>query len=310
VDIATEAGVNALKLQTYSADSLTIRTAHPSARIDPIWGADNLYDLYARAAMPMEFHQPIFDRARERGLLAFSTIYDERDLEFLEDLGNPVYKIASFELVHLPLLRAVAKTGKPVIMSTGMAGMVEVFEAVETLRENGCEDLVILHCCSAYPAPAESVNLRAIKSLKDAFSVPVGFSDHTLGHAVPLAAVMNGASVIEKHFTNNPERTGPDHRFSATPQILREMVESIRTAEVALGVSRKNITEAERENKSVGRRSLYFVHDVPEGQLITADSVRVVRPGVGLHPRFYDIVVGRPARRAVSAGHPITWEDV
>ena len=310
IDCAAEAGVDAVKLQTYSADSLTLNTDHPSARIDPIWGSANLYELYEKACMPMEFHEPLYQRAREHGLIPFTSVYDERDIDFLEALGNEIYKIASFEMVHLPLLRRVAQTGKPVIISTGMASLSEVDEAVTTLRTNGCDQIVLLHCCSAYPAPVESVNLAAMDTLRAAFNVPVGFSDHTIGAHIPMAAVVRGANVIEKHYTNDPNRGGPDHRFSATPEILADMVRYVRDAEAAIGSPEKGTTEIEAGNKEVGRRSIFASVEIPAGTKIDESMIRVVRPGVGLHPRFYDLVIGREARKTIPAGHPLTWDVV
>jgi len=311
VDVAAAAGVDAVKLQTYTPDTMTLDTAHPSARVDPVWGARNLYELYRKAYMPPEFHAPLFERIRARGMIAFSTPFDATAVDLLEGLGAPAYKIASFELVDLPLLERVGRTGKPVILSTGMATLGEVEEAIETLRRAGSAELVLLHCCSSYPAAPETVNLRAMVTLARAFGLPVGFSDHTLGTAVPVAAVALGASVIEKHFTDDNARPGPDHRFSADPGTLRRLVEDIRAAEAALaGDGLKRADPSEEVNKQVGRRSLFAARRIPEGAPITADAVRVVRPGAGLHPRYLELVVGRAARRDIPAGHPITWEDV
>lgn len=310
VDLAAQSGMDAVKLQTYGPDSLTLRTDHPSTRIDPIWGANDLYELYAKNAMPYEFHEPLFKRAAELGLLIFSTIYDERDLDFMEKLGNPIYKIASFELVHLPLLRVVARTGKPVVLSTGMATLDEVREAVDALAGAGARQIVLLHCCSAYPTPLESANLSAMRTLRDTFHQPVGFSDHTLGIHVATAAAALGACLIEKHFTNDPRRNGPDHRFSLSPDELRELVRAVREAESALGTGEKFTAECEQLSKEVGRRSLFAVVEIPAGATITRDAVRVVRPAAGLHPRHLDEIIGRNARRKIMAGWPITADDV
>lgn len=310
IDVAADAGVDAVKLQTYGPDSLTVPTTHPSARVDPVWGAANLRELYAGAAMPYEFHQPLFDRARERGLIAFSSAYAEADVDFLEALGNPIYKVASFELPHLPLLRHVGQTRKPVILSTGMATLAEVEEAVGTLVAAGCPQVVLLHCCSAYPAPADSVNLAAMRTLREAFHCPTGFSDHTLGFHVAVAAVALGACVVEKHFTNDPRRPGPDHRFSASPTELRALVHAVREIESAIGTGLKGTATCEAGNKAVGRRSLFTSGPIPAGTVITAELLRVVRPGSGLAPRFREIIIGRRARRDIPAYWPITWEDV
>lgn len=310
IDVAAEAGVDAVKLQTYGPDSLTVPTTHPSARVDPVWGAANLYELYARAAMPYEFHQPLFERARERGLVAFSTAYAEADVDFLEELSNPIYKVASFELPHLPLLRHVGQTRKPVILSTGMASLGEVEEAVGTLAAAGCPQVVLLQCCSAYPAPAASVNLAAMRTLREAFHCPTGFSDHTLGIHVAVAAVALGANVIEKHFTNDPGRAGPDHRFSASPAELRSLVHAVREIESALGSGLKGTAACEAGNKQVGRRSIFTSRAIPAGTVITAEMLRVVRPGSGLPPRDWPTLLGRRAQRDIPAYWPVSWEDV
>jgi pseudaminic acid synthase len=310
VDVAAKARVDAVKLQTYTPDSLTLPTSHPSARVDPVWGANNLYELYQKAAMPYHFHKPLFERAREHGLIAFSTAYDESSVDYLEGLGIPAYKVASFELVHLPLLRHIGQTRKPVILSTGMASIGEVEEALNTLVSAGTEQIILLHCCSVYPADPATVNLAAMQALRQAFGYPVGFSDHTLSCAVPVAAVALGACMIEKHFTNDPQRPGPDHRFSTGPKDLRRMVEGIREAEMAIGNGRKAMAACEAENRAVGRRSLFAAVDIPPGAIITREMIRVVRPGAGLHPRYLEVAVGRVARQRIPAGWPIIWEDI
>jgi pseudaminic acid synthase len=310
MDLAADAGVDAVKLQTYDADTLTIKTDHPSARVNEVLGEATLYDLYKTAGMPYEFHQPLFDRAAERGIMCFSTVYDLPDIDFLEKIGNPVYKVASFELVHLPLLRALGKTGKPVILSTGMATIAEVEEGMEALWAGGCKEICVLHCCSSYPAPPSEANLAAMDMLRAAFHVPVGFSDHTEGTAVPVAAVARGANAIEKHYTNDRNRPGPDHRFSLAPHELVDMVQQIRAVEAAIGDGIKRTSPAEEENKAVGRRSIFAIKDIRKGEPISAADVRIVRPSAGLHPRYLDIVVGRRAARDIKRGWPITWDDV
>jgi len=310
VDLAADAGVDAVKLQTYTADTLTLPTTHPSARIDKVWGAPTLHELYGRGTMPYEFHAPLFERAKARGMIYFSSAYDETSVDYLEKHDVPAYKIASFELVHLPLLRHVAKTKKPVVLSTGMATLAEVEEGLETLEANGCKDIILLHCCSSYPADPKDVNLAAIGTLAHAFGRPVGFSDHTVGSAVPIAAVALGACMIEKHYTNDSTRQGPDHRFSADAAELTRMVKGIRDAEAARGTGRKKMVASEAENRLVGRRSIFSVVAIEIGQTIEPGMIRVVRPGSGLHPRYFDQLVGRPARRRIPAGWPITWDDV
>lgn len=309
VDIAADAGFDAVKLQTYTADSLTIRTQHPSALIDPVWGARDLYELYSKAAMPMEFHKPLFERIAERGMVPFTTLYDPIDLDFVEGLGPELYKIASFEISHFPLLRAIAQTGKPIILSTGTATLGEVEEAVETLEAANSGPVILLHCCSAYPTPPEAANLQAIPTLQGAFGLPVGFSDHTVGAHIPLAAVMLGACAIEKHITNDATQAGPDHRFSATPAQMNDLVHYIRDAEKALGDGRKRVQDVETVNRLAGRRSIYIVEDVAKGEVLSEENVRVIRPSAGLHPRNWDQVMGRRARRPLKAGNPLLQED-
>lgn len=309
IDMAAQAGFDAVKLQTYSADSLTINTSHPSAKIDPIWGAEYLYDLYSKAAMPMDFHKPLFDRVEEHGMIPFTTLYDPTDLDFVESLDNCIYKVASFEINHLPLLRAIAQTKKPVILSTGTSALSEVEEAIEILEASNSGPVVLLHCCSAYPTPPEAANLRVIPTLKSAFGIPVGFSDHTMGPHIPLAAMMLGACAIEKHITNDPRRPGPDHRFSASPEQAKIMVNSIRDAEKALGDGRKRTQEIEENNKSVGRRSIYITKDVSIGELLSESNLRIIRPNAGLHPRYLDTIIGKKARHPLKAGNPLFLGD-
>lgn len=310
VDLAAEAGFDAVKLQTYTPLSLTVPSDHPSARVDSIWGADRLFDLYSGAAMPMEFHKPLFEHIAARGMIPFTTLYDPRDLDFVEDLGNCLHKIASFEISHFPLLKAVAATGKPIILSTGTASLGEVEEALEVLEQAGSGPVILLHCCSAYPAPPKAASLRAIQTMRQAFGRPVGFSDHTIGPQIPLAAVALGACAIEKHITNDRSRPGPDHRFSADPQEMRDMVRYIRDVEQAFGDGRKTVKDVERVNRAAGRRSIYVVADVVAGEPLTHETIRVIRPGAGLHPRHFDEVVGRRARRDLKAGSPLLFEDI
>ncbi|WP_226781959.1 N-acetylneuraminate synthase family protein [Oceaniglobus trochenteri] len=310
VDIAADAGWDCLKLQTYDADSLTIPSRHASMRTDPVWGHDNLYELYQTAGMPMEFHRPLFDRARERGLLPFTSIYDPRDLEFIENLGCAVYKIASFEMTFDDLLSAVAATGKPVILSTGMATMDEVGHALDVLDKGNSGPVVLLHCCSSYPAPLDQVNLRAMTAMGDAFGRMVGFSDHTIGARAPLAAAAMGAVAIEKHFTNDPTRKGPDHRFSATPDVMAEIATGVAEIHAARGSGLKQTTEAEQVSKAIGRRSAFALRDLPAGHVIADGDFRFVRPGAGIPANRPDLVRSATLARAVKGGDPITSDDI
>lgn len=310
VDIAADAGWDALKLQTYDADSLTIPSDHPSMRIDPIWGHERLHDLYRTAGMPMAFHRPLFDRARARGLVPFTSIYDPRDLDFIESLDPAIYKIASFEMTFDDLLIAVAGTGKPLILSTGMADMAEIGHAVDVFTARSSAPLVLLHCCSSYPAPHDQINLAAMASMRAAFGCMVGFSDHTIGALAPIAAVAMGAVAIEKHFTNDPGRPGPDHRFSATPEVMAEIAEGVRAVHAMRGSAEKATTAAEAGNKAVGRRSAFALRDLAPGEVIGPQDFRFVRPAAGIAPNDPQGVRGRRVVRAVPAGHPITPDDL
>ena len=310
VDIAADAGWDALKLQTYNADSLTIPSRHPSIRIDPIWGKDTLYELYQSAGMPMAFHAPLFARARQRGLLPFTSIYDPRDLDFIESLGCAVYKIASFEMTFDDLLTAVAGTGKPIILSTGMAVMDEVAHALNVLDKGNSGPVVLLHCCSSYPAPLDQINLRAMTAMGDAFGRMVGFSDHTIGSRGPLAAAAMGAVAIEKHFTNDPARPGPDHRFSATPAVMAEIAAGVAEIHAARGSGLKGTSAAEAANKATGRRSAFALRDMAVGHMIGPGDFRFVRPGAGIPANRPDLLRGATLGRAVAAGDPIMPDDI
>ncbi|MGP1355612.1 N-acetylneuraminate synthase family protein [Roseicyclus sp.] len=310
VDLAGEAGWDFLKLQTYSAESLTMDSDHPSMAVDPVWGRTNLYELYRDAAMPMEFHKPLVDRARALGMVPFTSVYDPRDLPFTEELGFPIYKIASFEMTYDDLLREIAGTGKPVVMSTGMADLAEVDHAIEVLSRNKSGPVVLLHCVSAYPAPLEDLNLRAMESLAPRCDGLVGFSDHTIGSRAALAAAAMGAVAIEKHITNDPTRPGPDHRFSATSDVLRDIATGVAEIHAARGSGEKATTGAEAGNKSLGRRSAFALRDLPAGHVIAREDFRFVRPGAGIPPNDPTAPVGRTLSAPVRAGHPITYEHL
>lgn len=310
VDIAADAGWDALKLQTYSADTLTMRSDHPSMTIDKVWGTSNLYELYQGAGMPMEFHEPLFAKARERGLLPFTSIYDPMDLDYIEGLDCPIYKIASFEMTFDDLLIAVAGTKKPLILSTGMATMDEIAHALDVLDTAGSGEVILLHCCSSYPAPLDQINLNAMQSVGNRFGRMTGFSDHTIGSIGPITAAAMGAVAIEKHYTNDPERKGPDHRFSATPKIMSEIAAGVRDVHALKGSPEKRTTEAETANKKVGRRSAFAQRDLPAGHTIAAEDFRFIRPGVGIPPTERAKIEGATLSRAVSKGHPITFDDL
>jgi len=308
IEAAKNAGADAVKLQTYTPDTITIDHTSPEFRISGgLWDGRTLYDLYREAHTPWDWHPTMFNRARELGLIIFSSPFDSTAVDFLETLDCPAYKIASFEIVDLPLIRQAARTRKPLIMSTGMANLGEVQEAVTAALEAGCEDLVLLHCISSYPTPSEDTNLRTMPHLGEAFGVPIGLSDHTSGTAVSVAAIALGACVIEKHITLARSDGGADALFSLEPSEFRSLVQDCRTAHSALGRIHYDAMACEAEN-AIFRRSLYFVSDVAEGELIRPAHVRSIRPGHGLPPKLYDNVLGRRARSSIARGTPVSWE--
>ncbi len=305
-----EAGADAVKLQTYTADTITIDCDRPEFRLaDGPWKGRTLHDLYQEAHTPWAFHPDLFAIGAELGLAVFSTPFDPTAVDFLQSLDAPAFKIASFELVDLPLVRKVAATGKPVIMSTGMADLEEIGEAVAAAREAGCYQLALLHCVSGYPAPPEDCNLATIPHLAETFGVTAGLSDHTLGIAVPVAAVALGASLIEKHVTLARSDGGPDAAFSLEPAELAAMVDGVRTAHAALGRVDYALKGSERGNVSV-RRSLYAEADGKAGDSLTDDNVRSIRPGHGLAPRHLPSLLGRTALRDIPRGTPLGWDMV
>lgn len=311
VEAAKAVGADAVKLQTYTPDTLTIDCYNEYFQIGQgtIWSGRTLYDLYGEAYMPWDWQPKLSEVAAELGLDLFSTPFDGSAVEFLDQMDVPAYKIASFEIVDLALLQRIAQTGKPIIMSTGMATLAEIDEAVSVIRGANKSQLSLLKCTSAYPAPPEEMNLRTIPHLATTFNVPVGLSDHTLGVAVPLAAVTLGACIIEKHFTLSREVPGPDSAFSLEPEEFREMVESVRVVEKALGEVSYLVTEREASSR-VFRRSLFVVQDVRAGEMFTEANVRSIRPSYGLHPRNRDKVIGRCASQDIERGTPLSWDLV
>lgn len=305
---AAEAGANAIKLQTYTPDTMTINCSNEYFQIKgTLWEGQNLYDLYGQAYTPWEWHAELQALAHELGLDFFSTPFDATAVDFLELLTVPCHKIASFELVDIPLLKKVASTRKPVIMSTGMGTLAEIDEAVTTLRENGTQDLVLLKCTSSYPAPPEEANLLTIPHMAQAFNCPVGLSDHTMGSAVAVAAVALGAKIIEKHFTISRVDGGPDSAFSMELHEFKQMVNDIRIAEKALGEVNYSLTEKEKVSK-VFRRSLFVVKDVAKGEKFTEENVRSIRPGYGLHPRHLPHILNKKSRQVIKKGTPLVWD--
>lgn len=311
IEAMKASGADAVKVQTYTADTMTIASDKPPFLIGggTIWDGRTLHDLYQEAYMPWDWQPKLKQIANDMGMDFFSTPFDASAVDFLESMEVPVHKVASFELVDLPLLRKIAATKKPVIMSTGMSTLEEISEAVETLRVAGSGPLVLLKCTSAYPATPEEMDLRTIQDMAQRFQTPVGLSDHTLGSTVAVAAVALGACVVEKHFILSRSMPGPDSSFSMEPDEFREMVDAIRITERALG--RVNYDVSPKEMKSrVFRRSLFAVADIAAGELFTAENVRVIRPAHGLHPRELDRVLGKRARAAVERGTPLSWDLV
>lgn len=312
VDAAADAGAHALKLQTYRADQMTLDLNGGDFFIgdpDSLWRGQSLYRLYEQAHTPWEWHQPIFERCRARGLIPFSTPFHPDAVDFLETLDVPFYKIASFENNDLPLIRRVAATGKPLVISTGLATITELDEAVTAAREAGCRDLVLLKCTSHYPASPTDSHLRTIPHLRELFDCEVGLSDHTQGIGAAVAAVALGATVIEKHFTLSRADGGVDAAFSLEPEEMRQLVRETERAWQALGHVHYGRSEKDRSSLKF-RRSLYISRDVREGEPLGADNIRIVRPGYGLAPKYMELFVGRTAARALKAGTPVTWDIV
>jgi pseudaminic acid synthase len=308
IKAAKEAGANAIKLQTYTPDTLTINCDNEYFRIKgTIWEGKTLYDLYSEAYTPWEWQPKLKYVADTLNLDFFSTPFDPTAVDFLEEMDVPAHKIASFEMVDLPLIRRVAKTGKPIIISTGMSTLAEIDEAVRAIREAGGSQLALLKCTSAYPAPPEEMNLRTIPHLAKAFYLPVGLSDHTLGIAVPVASVALGACIIEKHLTLSRANPGPDSAFSLEPHEFKQMVEAVRTAQQAVGHVSYSVTDREAASR-VFRRSLFVIRNIRAGEVFTAENVRSIRPGCGLHTRHFHAVLGRRAIQDISRGTPLSWE--
>jgi pseudaminic acid synthase len=310
VDAAAEAGVECLKLQTYKADTLTLDVKEGEFVIsDPksLWAGRSLHDLYAEAYTPWEWHEPIMQRAKQRGLICFSSPFDETAVDFLETLNVPAYKIGSFECIHLPLLKRVAATGKPVILSTGMATLAEIDEAVRTLREGGVKDLALLKCTSTYPSTPENTNLLTLPHLREMFGCEVGVSDHTLGIGVAVGSVALGAVIIEKHFTLARADGGVDSAFSMEPAEMRALVIESERAWQALGAVHYGPTAAEMKAVT-RRRSIYISSDLAAGEVLSAENLKIVRPGHGLAPKHWETILGRRVHKAVKKGQPLSWD--
>ena len=309
VKAAANAGAHAIKLQTYTADTMTVPGALTITDQNSLWFGRELYDLYAEAHTPWEWHKPVFDYAKSLGLVAFSTPFDESAVDFLESLDVPAYKISSFENTDWPLLKKVGKTKKPVIISTGAATVSQIAEAVEILRSSGCSELILLKCTSTYPATPESTNLLTIPHMSQLFGCHVGLSDHTRGIGVAIASVALGARVIEKHFTLRRADGGVDSAFSIEPEELSKLVEESERAFLSIGEVYYGVQKPEEESLRY-KRSLYVTEDIKAGEYFTKENVRVIRPGNGLEPRFYEAVLGKQSKNNIKAGTPLTWDNI
>jgi len=310
IELASEAGADAVKLQTYTADTMTLDSDANDFKItEGLWKGRTLYDLYEEAHTPWEWHAALFKKARDCGLQCFSSPFNEGAVDFLEQFDPPAYKVASLELVDLPLLRKIASTKKPVIMSTGLSDLEEISEAVETLQTAGCEDLVLLHCVSSYPAPPEDYNLRTIPDMAKKFNVVVGISDHTLGITTSLTAVGLGAAVIEKHFTVRRSDKSLDAAFSLEPKEFKLLCDQSREAWSALGSPDYDLKDSEKENLKY-RRSIYVVKSIASGEKFTEDNLRRIRPGYGLAPKFFPHLLGKIASCDVPRGSALNWSMI
>ncbi|MCB0397049.1 MAG: pseudaminic acid synthase [Flavobacteriales bacterium] len=309
VEEVAKTGADAIKLQTYTPDTMTLKGALKIQDENSLWNGRELYDLYKEGSTPWEWHEKIFKRGRELGLVVFSTPFDHTSVDFLEGLNTEVYKIASFENTDVPLLRKVASTGKPVIMSTGTADLGDLHQAVAELRTHGCKDLVLLKCTSTYPADPSECHIRTIPHMRSLFGCHVGLSDHTKGIGVPVASVALGAVVVEKHVTLSRADGGIDSAFSLEPAELKSLVDECQRAYASLGRVNYDITSGE-EKSMIFKRSIFLVNDLKKGEMINEKDIRVLRPGIGLSPRFYDLVVGKALKQDVKAGTPLSLEMI
>lgn len=310
IEEAKRAGADAVKLQTYTADTITLNSDSEEFQIHGgLWGGKTLYQLYKEAQMPWEWHKPLFEHARKHGITIFSSPFDNTAVDLLEDLNAPAYKIASFEAVDLPLIKYVASTGKPMIISTGMADAEEIQEAIDAAREGGCNELAVLHCVSGYPAPAEDYNLRTIPDMMQRFGLVTGLSDHTLDNTTAIASVAMGASIIEKHFTLDRNGGGADDSFSLEPAELAALCRDSKTAWAAMGQVNYGRKSSEQGNVKF-RRSLYFVEDLKAGDVISEDAVRSVRPGFGISPKYLPKIIGRKVSKDIVKFTPVKIEDL
>lgn len=311
IDAAKESGADAIKIQTYTADTLTIDSDNEYFTLDngTIWDGRTLYDLYSEAYMPWEWQKELMEYANSIGLIFFSTPFDNTSVDFLEEMNVPAYKVASFEIMDIPLIEYIASKNKPVIISTGIADLSDIEEAVNACRRMGNNQIFLLKCTSSYPAKVEDANLKTIKNMKNTFGVEVGLSDHTIGPVVPVVSVALGARLIEKHFILDKSIGGPDASFSLEPKEFKEMVALVRNAEQSIGQIDYSMSDKKRKNRKIGR-SLFVVKDIKEGDPFTEENIRSIRPGDGLHPKYYREILGKTAVNNINRGTPLTWNVV
>jgi len=307
IDAAAAAGADAVKFQTYTADTMTIRSSANDFKIsDGLWKGKTLYELYEWAHTPWEWHEELFNHAKNLGLIAFSSPFDETAVDFLEALNIPVYKVASFEITDIPLIKRIAKTGRPIILSTGMANIADIQLAIRTIQENSASPFALLHCVSGYPTPIEDINLRGIQLLKENFPCPVGLSDHTLTTLSSVCATCMGASIIEKHITLNRQDGGPDAEFSLQPEEFKHLCEEVKLAYSSLGKRNYELKKSEKQNTQF-RRSIYVVKDIKKNQTITRDNIRIIRPSFGMAPKNYEEVLGCRVKEDIKSGTALSF---
>lgn len=308
IEEAKKAGADAVKFQTYTPDTLTINCNNEYFQLKgTIWEGKNLYELYQEAHTPWDWFPELFEKAKEEKIICFSSVIDETGLEFLEKIGNPIYKLGSFEINHIPLLKKVARTKKPIIISTGIAGVEDIELALETIRKENNNQIILLKCTSAYPAPLDEMNLKTMQDMEKRFNVMSGLSDHSDGIIAPLVATSLGAKVIEKHFILDRKEGGPDAKFSIEPQEFKEMVEGIRNAEKIMG--KVNYEKGEETKKHIFvKRSIFVVKDIKEGEIFTKENIKIIRPGHGLEPKYYEEILGKKAKKEIKFGTPLNKE--
>jgi len=310
IEMAKQSGADAVKLQTYTPDTITMNMRTPEFMIEGgLWNGQSLYELYKSAYMPWDWHKPLFDYARKLDITIFSSPFDNTAVDLLEDLNTPAYKIASFEAIDLPLIKYVAQTGKPMIISTGMADAEEIQEAIDAAKEGGCKELAILHCVSGYPASAEDYNLKTIPDIQQRFGLVTGLSDHTIDNTTAITSIALGAAIIEKHVTLNRQGSGPDDSFSLEPQELKELCDSSKIAWQSLGKIDYSRKSSEQGNVKF-RRSLYFVKDIMKGEIITETHIKNIRPGYGLAPKFKRDILGKRVKKNIKLGTAVTWDMI